>query len=123
MPSAEQQPSKGGDDSNGTENNLTAKYYRTGSAGMKHRGLQSSPEMTDSIITLRLDECTRRIVNDRTYRRGNIVHRKKAWQAHDKRDCDKSTWRSTRADGKLWTSAAGEESTSAPKAESITQRS
>jgi len=53
------------------------KYSRTGSAGMKHCRTQSPAEKTDSIIALRLDECTWRIVKDHTYRRDNIVHRKR----------------------------------------------
>lgn len=50
-------------------------------------------ERPDSIITLRLNKDTWGIVNDRTYRRINFVHRKKTWQAHFERDCDNSTRR------------------------------
>jgi hypothetical protein len=52
-------------------------HYHTGSAGMTHRGGHSPVETADSIIGLRLDECTWRIVNDRTHRRDNVVHPKR----------------------------------------------
>jgi hypothetical protein len=56
------------------------KYSCTGSAAMKHRRTQSPAEKTDSIIALRLDKCTWRIVNDCIYRRDNIVHCKREIQ-------------------------------------------
>jgi len=80
-------------------NNLTAKHYHTRSAGMEHCGGHSPAENTDSIIALRLDECTCRIVNDRTDRRDNIVNYMQTWQPHLERDSDKSTWRSRWAGG------------------------